>query len=97
MSYRNKKLLQSAKGQSCMLCGVNNGTTVAAHANSHKFGKGISCKADDCFVAFLCQHCHDIVDGRSGVLNKLERQDLWLTAWIKTVKLWFEQNIIVMK
>jgi hypothetical protein len=60
--YRNKKILQFAKGQSCQHCGTENGTTVAAHSNLGSDGKGIGKKADDCFVAFLCDTCHDNYD-----------------------------------
>lgn len=38
--YRNKKLTESANGESCVNCGINNGTIVWAHSNQLIHGKG---------------------------------------------------------
>lgn len=93
MSYRSDALLRSAEGQACTICGVV-GTTVAAHANSVALGKGMGIKAPDCFTAHLCQVCHDLYDGRRGKLTKQEKEDLWMTAFLRTVKRWFDQGIV---
>lgn len=50
MSFRSKKLLDSARDQPCVLCG-SKGTTVAAHANSVALGKGVGIKAPDYYTA----------------------------------------------
>jgi len=61
-AYRNKKILEFAKGQPCTmnLYGHKHDpeTVVAAHSNMMADGKGVGMKADDCFVAFLCADCH---------------------------------------
>ena len=54
MNYRNRKLLDLARGQPCIVCGADDGTTVAAHSNWSAHGKGKSIKAHDCFIAFRC-------------------------------------------
>ena len=63
--YRNRKLLDAAKGQSCIRCGADDGTIVAAHYSglySDQLGKGAGQKAWDLFVAFLCRDCHATFD-----------------------------------
>lgn len=93
MSYRSKKLLASAKGQACVICG-SVGTTVAAHANSVALGKGTGIKAPDFYTAHLCAVCHDRYDGRQGRLTRQEKEELWLTAFLRTVQRWFDQGIV---
>ncbi|MGW8178839.1 MAG: nuclease domain-containing protein [bacterium] len=68
--YRNKKILAAAKGQPCYLripgvCTGGGADTVACHSNLGEDGKGGSQKADDCFISFGCQACHDEYDGRT--------------------------------
>ena len=93
MSYRNKKLLRFAKDQPCVLC-HSSGTTVAAHLRSVEFGSGTGIKCPDYFTAWLCQRCHDMIDGRAGRLPADERKDLWMRAYLRTVQQWFEQGIV---
>lgn len=93
MSFRSKKLLASAEGQACTICG-SVGTTVAAHANSVALGKGTGIKCPDMYTAHLCQHHHDLYDGRIGRLTKEEKEALWMTAFLRTVKRWFDQGIV---
>jgi len=66
--YRNKKILDAAQGEPCLVnlpcCTGGGADTVAAHSNSKADGKGASQKADDCAVAFACLNCHDVIDGR---------------------------------
>lgn len=94
--YRSPKLLQHAQYYPCQSCGAY-GTTVAAHANGHMFGKGLGVKADDMFSAYVCYNCHDKIDGRSGRLSREERDELWFSAWIKTMRIWFTDGIVVVK
>lgn len=93
MTYRSAKLKKAANGQPCVLC-RSVGTTVAAHSNSLEHGRGMGHKAPDYYVAYLCQGCHDRVDGRAGGLTKVEKRELWITAFIRTVAVWFEQGIV---
>ena len=96
MSFRSQKLLASADGRPCVICGAT-GSTVAAHVNSVALGKGMGIKAPDYYHARLCQACHDSYDGRRGTLTKREKEDLWMTAFLRTVKQWFDEQIVVVK
>ena len=83
---RNKKILSAARDCSCQWCGRMDGTTVAAHSNQLRHGKGMGIKASDQYVAFLCFSCHHELDqGRS--LSKEQRQLLWQSAHEKTKQL----------
>ena len=90
--YRNHKLLKSARDQLCVMCG-SMGSTTSAHCNELAF-RGMGLKSHDCLVAWLCQDCHDLVDGRTGYLTLEEKREMWRTAFIRTVIRWFEQSII---
>jgi hypothetical protein len=59
--YRNKKLLESARDESCVCCGAHD-TVVWAHSNRYKHGKGRGLKANDIFGAYLCHVCHSEFD-----------------------------------
>ena len=91
--YRSKKLLKSVREFDCQSCG-RRGPSIPAHANWHEYGKGTGLKAHDCYVAALCQCCHDWVDGRVGKFTNEEKKELWQRAWIRTVLLWFEQGVV---
>ena len=93
MTFRSRKLLYSAMDRPCVLCG-SLGTTVAAHSNALEHGRGMGHKAPDYMVAYVCQPCHDQIDGRSGRLTKEEKRQMWLEAWIKTVPIWFNEGIV---
>jgi hypothetical protein len=62
MTYRNKRLTESARNESCVSCGSDDGTIVWAHSNELEHGKGISIKAHDLFGAYLCWKCHSDFD-----------------------------------
>jgi len=95
--YRNKKLLQAARGQACTACGAagREDVVVACHANSVALGKGTGIKVPDYYVAYLCAFCHDLYDGRAGKLTKEERDEIWMRAYLKTVASWFTRGIVV--
>ena len=93
MTFRAPKLLKAANGRPCVLCG-NVGTTIAAHSNSLEHGRGFAYKSPDYFTAYVCQICHDEIDGRSGSLTKEQKRDKWLSAFIRTVAIWFEEEIV---
>ena len=93
MTYRSPKLLKAAQDRPCVLCN-SYGTTVAAHSNSLAHGRGFAHKAPDYFSAYVCQRCHDEIDGRAGGLTKEEKRDKWLSAWVRTVSIWFEEGIV---
>lgn len=93
MTYRSNKLKEAARDRPCVLCG-SYGTTVAAHSNSLSHGRGMGHKAPDYYVAYVCQKHHDEIDGRAGGLSKEEKREMWLSAWVKTVALWFDEGIV---
>ena len=93
MTFRSPKLLKAANGRPCVLCG-NVGSTVAAHSNSLAHGRGFAHKSPDYYIAYVCQRCHDEIDGRSGSLTKDAKREKWLSAFIRTVAIWFEENIV---
>lgn len=84
MNYRNRKLLDAARDQPCMCCGIQDGTIVAAHSNQSRHGKGMSIKAHDCFIAFLCHRCHSELD-QGSKLSKEERIEMWQQAYDRTM------------
>lgn len=94
MSFRSQALLQSANGQPCAYCGDERGTTVAAHLNSVAHGKGVGMKCHDYLVADLCDVCHALYDGRLGKLTKAEKQAMWMTAYLRTVRRWFLEGVV---
>lgn len=108
--YRNKKILEFAKGQECTLefpgCNHNPETTVACHFNDHWAGKGVSQKADDCAVVFGCSHCHDVMDYRvhpfsltmmniNGSVLTEEQMELHIRrAYYRTIRLLLDNGIL---
>jgi hypothetical protein len=81
--YRNRRLLDAARNNQCLGCGVDDGTVVAAHYNGSAAGKGMGIKGSDAVVAFLCYRCHMDYD-QGGWLTKKQKQLLWMTAFHKT-------------
>ena len=51
-------------------------------------------KSPDCLVAWLCQGCHDLVDGRYSVLTLEEKRSMWNEAFKRTVVKWFEYGLV---
>lgn len=93
--FRSPKLLKHAKGSSCKRCMNAYETVVPAHSNWHEHGKGTSLKAHDCFVAFLCQRCHDEIDGRvKTALSPEERKEEWRKAHDATILYLFLRGFI---
>jgi hypothetical protein len=93
-NIRSKKLLAAARGQSCINCGVNDGTVVAAHYSGmrqHSFGKGRGIKGHDLCVADLCMKCHSAFDNYevSDLDNKymrdIDQSEQFLYLVIKTL------------
>lgn len=66
--YRNKKILNHARGQHCTIrhphhCTANPEETVFAHLDELWAGKGYGQKAHDFAGAFACSGCHDWLHG----------------------------------
>lgn len=93
MNYRNLKILEAVREAPCMLCGVMDGTVVAAHSNQLKDGKGRGIKAHDYRIAALCFKCHHEID-QGSKLNRDERLNLWEEAHRSTIGWLFSHKII---
>lgn len=67
--WRSKKYRDAARGQNCTMrlpgCRNETETVVLAHRN----GAGMGIKASDHDAADMCQHCHDVYDGRKKHLG----------------------------
>lgn len=60
-------LTRTAEGRDCTLmvsgvCNRRTDTTVWAHSNQDKHGKGKGLKSHDCFGAWACFACHEWLD-----------------------------------
>lgn len=88
MTHRDKKLTELARDQSCVACGVLDGTVVWAHSNLSEHGKGMGHKAHDCMGMFLCYRCHGKLD-QGKELSKEDRREL-IYRWIclTHIRLW---------
>lgn len=65
--YRNPGLLALAKGEECLTrvpsyCWGGTESTVSAHSNRTRDGKGKGIKAHDWAIAFACGGCHFFLD-----------------------------------
>lgn len=89
MNYRNPKLRALAKDMPCVLCHRQDGTTVWAHSNDSRHGKGTGLKAHDVFGAALCFECHTALDSGAGL--RATKRDIFQEAMEKTwLYLWRE-------
>lgn len=88
--YRNKKLLELAKGRACIECGRQDETVVAAHSNE---GKGMGIKAPDHTIMFLCHRCHIEYDcGR--LMTREEKREFAYRNNAKTLRLLIEEGVL---
>jgi ferredoxin len=77
------------------LCGIEDGTIVAAHSNQQIHGKGMGVKAHDCYVAALCFKCHAQID-QGTLYDKATKKDMWDLAFQRTIlELWKREMIKV--
>lgn len=85
---RNQKLRDAAQfAPKCFACGCENnyGNMVLAHSNSLSNQKGMGQKADD-MPAYMCERCHDLLDGRVQGLTQDEMELMHLKAVYASVK-----------
>lgn len=96
-------MLAGAKGQSCVNCGVSDGTVVAAHYNglrSHILGRGTGHKPHDLCVADLCSRCHrkfDVEFGADSFEKKIDKSEQFLFLIMQTLLRRISQEIITVK
>jgi hypothetical protein len=96
MTYRNKALLEAVRESPCQICGVQDGTVVAAHSNQLRDGKGRGLKAHDFRIAALCYRCHHEID-QGSKMSKQERLNAWEDAHRDTVGWLFLNDLIGLK
>jgi hypothetical protein len=96
MTYRNKALLEAVRESPCQICGVEDGTVVAAHSNQLRDGKGRGLKAHDFRIAALCYRCHHEID-QGSKMSKEERVNAWDEAHRATVGWLFLNDLIALK
>lgn len=78
----------------CMYCGAaNHGNVVAAHSNQSRDGKGMSIKAHDFRVAYLCDRCHSGLDQGSS-MSRQERIEMWERAHRSTMEWLFTSGMM---
>ena len=99
--YRNRKITESARGQSCTLnfkgCTNDTETVVLCHSPFEEDGSGTAQKSDDIFGAYGCAHCHDLLDCRKyvdGGIMTVDRRDIFHRAMKKTIRKLIERGII---
>jgi hypothetical protein len=97
--FRSQRLLNQARGQSCTLnipsvCNGNPETTVAAHSNQLRHGKGMGIKAHDCYIAWACSNCHAEID-QGNKLSRQEKIEYWQIGFEKTILQMFLRGMIV--
>lgn len=83
----NKKTLALANGESCVRCGVNDGTICSCHYTGfrqHELGKGYGMKCNDLATAFLCHKCHTEMD-QPKERKSVEASEDFLFCVIKTI------------
>lgn len=94
--YRNKKILQSARGQECTMnspnCNHDPSTVVFCHSNYQSDGKGAGVKADDCFGFFGCSGCHHWYD--ELYWNKEEKFEYFHRAMKRTWRKLLDMEVL---
>lgn len=95
MTFRSRKLLDLAEGQSCVRCHAQDGTVVAAHSDSQWYGKGIGHKSSDAAIMFFCYRCHEYK--HSGGMKAEEGPDYEHRYIAMTLVRLIEQGKLVVK
>jgi hypothetical protein len=90
-----QKLLDAARDYPCAHCNRQDGTIVAAHCNELALGRGFAHKTPDYLVAYLCDACHNAVDGRSHGLTLEQKRTMWNRAYVVTASWWFRDGLVV--
>ena len=90
MSFKSKKLRDSARDQDCNIripgvCNFNPETTVLAHVAKGGMGE----KGNDYHATFSCSNCHDAIDGRLKTQwSKLDLSDMANDGMRRTQDYW---------
>lgn len=96
---RSRKLRQSAKEcpgcQYCYAPNYDGQQLCLAHSNELRHGRGAYHKSEEIFGAVLCQKCHDLCDGRCGMLSKREKREMHRIAHERTLLWWWTNGYLV--
>lgn len=94
---RSQAVLDSSRGQPCSanfpgICCADPATTVWAHLNGHRFGKGAGIKAHDILGFHACYACHAYYDVGHGTKQMMTDAELaWAvlgavtTTWVRLI------------
>jgi Protein of unknown function (DUF1364) len=88
----NPALLKLAQGKPCLMqvnyecLGADGHTTVAAHSNEQRHGKGRGIKAHDQYTVWSCIYCHAWYD--QGKATREEKRAAFETAHTRQVQAW---------
>lgn len=96
VTFRNPRLLELARDQACVACGLQNGTVVSAHSNLGDHGKGMGHKAHDGMVAWLCHGCHAELD-QGTRMDRPAKRLFTLEAICRTYQQLWDQGLIEVK
>ena len=105
-AIKSKALLNGARDQSCVCCGVMDGTVVACHyqgMRSNHYGKGVGRKPEDIFVADLCSKCHrsfdnyEVSDAESRTFRRIDHSEQFQHYILVTIKRRIQQGLIQIK
>jgi hypothetical protein len=90
MSFKSPKLRDSARDETCVNCGIQDGTVVLAHLPMMGIADGGSSKCDDFVSAYLCGRCHHDADHGS------KRRDVFwrYQVNVRTLRRMFEKGAI---
>lgn len=90
MTYRNKDLRESARGEACTMrgptCTGGGEDTCWRHSNEIRHGKATGQKADDIFGCYACQQCEWLYDGTNSLgVSIEERRKLFARAMAESL------------
>lgn len=103
---RSKAMLDAARGQPCVRCNKNDGTTVACHyqgIRADAFGRGKSRKAHDLCIADLCGECHTRLDNYQNsnfadpLVRRIDMSEDFMTCVIRTLIRRVRQGVLTAK
>lgn len=96
-NFRSRALLDLCYQFDCLLqipLVCDGGRGEPCHSNQQIIqGKGMSIKADDCFVVPGCRRCHMALDSGSK-LSREEKQDLWNRAYFNYQRILWKEGCI---
>lgn len=83
--HHDQKMLEACRGEPCYLsipgvCVGGTDTTVPAHSNQARHGKGMGIKAKDQYTVPACYACHAEID-QGNTFTREEKFALWNRAY----------------